>query len=140
MCKVGVSSYYSMLWSHSFSYSPNAALCSLQPFEEGSVHSGIRLHHGSCCHLCNHDTNQHFRWLVIDCSFGEIDCNCLKPTINPAKRPMLLLSLPLSTYMFPFWGRHFTSCYCFLLLCVPLFSALDVTIHRLELDVSESFL
>jgi len=59
-------SYYSMQWSHTPSYAPNAALCPLQPFEEIVVRCGIGLHHRDCYHARNRDSNQHFRWSVTD--------------------------------------------------------------------------
>ena len=32
-------------WSHTFSYSPNTALCSLQSFEENPLCYGAKFHH-----------------------------------------------------------------------------------------------
>ena len=66
------SSYYSMLQSHILSRSPDAALCSLQPFKDNNAHCGVRFYHRNCCHVCS----KHLQMSVSDCQWYSAETDC----------------------------------------------------------------
>jgi len=118
--------YYLMLQSHILSHSPNAALCSLQPFKESNICCSVRFHHRNCCHVCS----RHHQRSVIDCQWYVVgtDCYlwCLKPAIY-SQKILIYISFYLQASLMTF-------CY-FPLLCRPPFSALDVPPQQLGMEL-----
>ena len=122
------------LQSHTFSHSPDAALCSLQPFKESNVCCGVRFHHRSCHHACSRHCHK-----SVNCQWYLVETNCylwcLKPLVNCPQKISICISLF-------FLQASLMSFYYFPLLYGLPFSALDVPPQQLgmELNALELFL
>ena len=60
-------------WTHMLSYSPNTTLCSVQSFEDNSIHYGTGFHHSICGYSRIQHTTYHFQSSVIDLYVAETD-------------------------------------------------------------------